>query len=108
MKPIFRADYVVAQSLGASFNGPAVPTSSSEGLSFQVAWTGATAAGTFKIQASNDSVTWIDLPGLSSVVAGPGAVFWNMASIFFQYARLVFVQTGGTGSVDANVFAKEI
>jgi len=108
MRPIYRPDYIEAQSMGASFNGPTVTTSSSDGICFQAVWVGATAAGTLRVQASNDAVVWTDLPATDYVVAGADSYLANLSAIYFQYARLVFVRTGGTGTLEADVFSKEI
>lgn len=108
MRPVYRSDYIVDASMGADVNASAIPTSSSEGLSLQAIWTGGTAAGTIKLQASNNGTDWSDLPGTSQTVAGAGSFLWNLYSIFFQYVRIKFVRSAGTGTLNANVFSKVI
>lgn len=108
MRSIYVPEYISSQSMGASFTGPTIATAASEGLCFQAVWVGATAAGTLRVQASNDGVVWTDLTFTDQVVAGPDSYLANLSGIFFQYARLAFVRTGGTGTLDADLYTKEI
>lgn len=71
----------------------------------------ATAAGTIKLQCSNDIITngaaptnWADIPNATSVVAsgvGPAIVIGNMC---FKYIRAVYTRTsGGTTTLALNM-----
>lgn len=107
MRPSYDDKYMVAQSMAANVTGRAVATLASEGLSFQAVWTG-TPTGTLKLQVSNDNTTYTDLPGTSQATGGAAGNFlWNLAGIYFQFIRLVYVRTGGVGTLDANSYSKE-
>lgn len=89
--------------------------------SIQAVWTGAGAAGTLKLQVSNDItpvtpatadpganvVNWSDYTGSSVTVAGPGNFEWNIVYVGFRWLRLVFTHTGGsTGTLQATFNGK--
>jgi len=70
--------------------------------SVQAVATGVTAAGTLKVQASNDMplpgrapTNWSDVTGLSVAVAAPGVVLIPKFDVCYQWLRLVFTQSGG-------------
>lgn len=72
------------------------------GVSIQVAWTGTT-AGTVKVQGSNDSLQWDDLTGMSSEASGtPGHEMFVMDTAYWQFLRVVFTHSGGTGFLSGN------
>jgi hypothetical protein len=106
MRPFYDPEYIINQSLGSSFSGPALPLKFMWGYCMQAVWTGATAAGTLKLQASNDSVNWSDITGSSTVVSGPGSYIWNAGDAWYPYVQLVFVQSSGTGNLNATVYGK--
>lgn len=67
------------------------------GISIQLAWTGTT-AGTVKLQASNDAIQWNDVDGITDDPAGSASnTAWDVAAAYFQYVRVVFTRSGGTG-----------
>jgi hypothetical protein len=93
------------QTGGSYFSGQWVSAS------FCPAFADLTAAGTLKIQCSNDlangdpykfvPANWCDIPNASSVIAsgaGPAILIPNMA---FGYIRAIYTRTGGGSSTIA-------
>jgi hypothetical protein len=88
----------------SSQNGSAINANQLVSASFQPIFGDVTAAGTVKIQFSNDNpgtaynftpTNWTDIPNATSAIAsgvGPGIVIANMA---FQFIRAVYTRTGG-------------
>lgn len=55
--------------------------------------------GTFKLQGCNDNSSWEDTPNSTLAVAGSaGHQGWNISNFGFQYARIYFVYSSGSGS----------
>lgn len=82
--------------------------------SAQIVCTGS-AAGTLKIQASNDAAIgnfptlfvpthWNDVPSATVTVTGAGSYLIPKTDICYQYVRLVYTNTG-TGTIAANLKA---
>lgn len=105
----------ITADLSASVNGGAIAIDWLNGYSLVVSWTG-TPTGTLKLQGSNDAwdedsqptqpefersaATWVDIAGSSTVTGGAAGSFsWNAADQNYQAVRLVYVRTGGTGSL---------
>lgn len=101
----------ITTSLGASFNGNAIRILDCTGFSIWLKWTGATAAGTFKLQAATSNTTptsWEDISGATSVAAGPGQALFNISLAYYSHVRIVFTRTGGTGTItEAFICGKE-
>ena len=57
--------------------------------------TGAAAAGTLKVQASPDGVTWADI-GVSNTFTGTSTYLTNQQWQFYPYVRLVYTTAGGS------------
>lgn len=78
------------------------------GVAVQIAWTGTT-AGTVKLQGSNDAAQWDDLTGLSDTPAGSASQnMWVVSYAYFQYLRVVFTRSGGTGLLSGTWSSKRI
>lgn len=76
-------------------------------VSAQVVTVGAGAAGTLKLQASNDDpmnattpVNWNDVTGASVATSGAGAFLIPKTDLCYQYIRFVYTNTG-TGTLSA-------
>lgn len=108
-------DIIISQQgLGASFNGEAIAVGQIYGFSVHMIYTG-TPAGTLKIQCSNDTTTqsasvtnWVDIAGASVVISGAGSTLFNVDQVFYKWIRVVYVRSGGAGSLDVNYFAKGV
>lgn len=116
-----------AESLGASVNSAPIKLDSLYLVAVAATWIGATAAGTLKIQFSEDDPTfgdgdditgWYDaitngcvVPSAAVTVAGPGSQLWEIGlngGVPHKWMRLVFTRTSGTGSIDAKFNAKGV
>ncbi len=110
--PINLANAVV---MNGTFNSNGVNLNQIGLYSVQAVWTGASAAGTVKLQVSNDPVqpvispmtanpsgnvvNWSDYSGTSQVVSGPGSFFWKINDVSELWMRFVFTFSSGTGSL---------
>jgi hypothetical protein len=109
--------YNTIQAKDASVNQTsAVPMdiSSVVAASAQVVMTG-TAAGTVKIQVSNDApnstevsgvpnvTNWSDVSGASVNVSGAGTYLIPVINISYQYMQIVYTKGSGTGTITVNV-----
>lgn len=92
-----------------STTGAAIDVNQAVSASFQVVTADTTAAGTVKLQMSNDIPTsprpnftptnWSDIPSATStVVAGVGPSF-IIANMAYSYIRAVFTRTAGAAVI---------
>ena len=96
---IANKNLVETNNLSASFNSDPVYLDHMEGFSFEVDVTTPDANGTFKIQTSNNKTNWIDYPSSSELLSGADKnIMYNVSSVYFRYARLVYTRTSGGGS----------
>lgn len=105
----------------ATISTNAIPVDQIYGFAIQAVWTG-TSAGTLKLQASSDpapkssnvstggpyAVTnWTDVTNSSTaVVSGGGNFMWNFNGAFYNYVRLVYTNSSGTGAITAEICVK--
>lgn len=89
------------------------------GFSIQVEITG-TAAGTIKLQGSNDPVpdtfgpspssypvvNWSDIADSSQPVTGAGSVFYNFDGCFYNWVRVVYTASSGSGTMTITLNTK--
>jgi len=117
--PLFDA---VPMSGSLTTGSSAVPLPFIEGFSVQALMTsigpqGVT--GTLKLQASLDRApninsknitltNWTDISGSTATVqfSGSHSVVWNVADAYFPHVRLVYTNTGGSGSLTARIAGK--
>lgn len=66
------------------------------GFTVFAAASGAAPAGTFKIQASPDGITFTDVPTLSNTFSGAATYFTNQQWQHYPYIRLVYTTAGGS------------
>lgn len=110
---------VLSAADNSSQDGIQIDSNQLIAVSFHVVFGDATAAGTVKIQASNDICTygnvaqeftvtnWTDIPtdqypGASAVIASGASAFLSMADFSFRWLRVVYTRSGG-GSTTINV-----
>lgn len=103
----------------ASQNGIKIDSSQLLQASFQAIFADATAAGTVKIQASNDINTsgtfnavnftptnWSDIPGAVATVASGVCPLIPLTNMSFGWIRAVFTRSsGGSSTVNVVMFA---
>jgi len=101
---------VIPSQTAASVNGSAIIAQNLINASVQMVATGA-AAGTLKIQVSNDITTnsqsftptnWTDLSGASVAVSGAGTYLIPIQNLCYEYIRVVYTNTG-TGTIAARL-----
>jgi hypothetical protein len=100
---------LAAQSMGASFTLPAGQGSRVTALrSFSIAlrWTGAP-VGNFQMQASHDGTNWFDRGGPVSGGAAAGDILFEEDEAFFNWVRIDWDRTSGTGVADATLVGVE-
>ncbi len=116
-----------AESLGASVNSAPIKLDSLYLVAVAAVWTGGTAAGTLKIQFSEDDPSfgdgdditgWHDaiangcvVPATAVTVAGAGSQLWEIGGnggVPHKWMRLVFTRTSGTGVLEAKFNAKGV
>jgi hypothetical protein len=92
--------------------------------SFIATFTDAAAAGTLKLQASNDfdnagnvaaaaftpsATSWVDVPSASVVVAaGATSLIPMPLQISYRWLRLVWTRTAGAGTLSVNINAQSV
>ena len=75
------------------------------GFSLQVVFSGTALNGSFKLQASNDSTNWTDLPSSSqaiSALTGASSVIWNIDAAYYNYVRAAWTFTSGAGTISVS------
>ena len=53
--------------------------------------------GVAKLQASNNSLTWIDIPSSSQTITVGAPHLWNVTAAGYKWARVIFTPTKDTG-----------
>lgn len=104
-----------------SQNSSAVDASQLISSSFHFVFSDADAAGSVKIQASNDvcadgmapssfAVTnWIDVPNQSATITAGSAALLTIANMSYRWVRAAFTQTTpGTGTLRVNMFGVSV
>jgi len=98
-----------AVSTAASITGDSFSIQDSDNVGLDLRWTGTT-AGTIAVQVSNDNSTFTALT-LSAVPTPAGSAdnyLVNINQAPFQYMRIVFTRTSGTGTLTAIVSMKGV
>lgn len=80
------------------------------GFSAQVQFSGTALNGSFKLQATNifNDVTkvpehWYDVPSSSQAVSaltGNQTLLWNIDATYYNYVRIVWTNSSGTGTLN--------
>ena len=93
-----------AADLSASVNSSAVDCGVIRDCSIQAIITGSSPTGTFKLQVSNDTgqvANWMDLAGSSQAITTTGNIGWSISPMLYDWVRIVYTRTSGTGNVSA-------
>jgi len=101
----------------ASQTGAAVEASQLVSMSAHAYFGDVTAAGTLKLQASNDPdaqgpvstfvpTNWVDIPSASAAIAAGAPALITIANMSYRWVRAVYTRTGGGSStINVNMFA---
>jgi Flp pilus assembly protein TadG len=101
----------------ASQTGTAVDAGQLVSMSAHAFFGDATAAGTVKLQASNDPdaqgpisgfspTNWVDIPSATAAVTSGGPVIITIANMSYRWIRAVYTSTsGGSTTINVNMFA---
>jgi len=106
---------IIQTQVIASTNLAAIPLQQKFSVSAIATFTVNDAAGTLKIQVSNDApvgqqpeyytpsaTSWVDLAGATVTVASGAVAIIPKTDVCYQYMRLVWTRSGGTGSFTVN------
>ncbi len=103
-------------NLAASFNLKPIWLGHVAIAAIQVMFSGAAPTGSFKLQASCDAgnhrasgeanqyatvTNWTDVANSATAVSASGSVLWNIADPGYQWVRVVWTFTSGTGTVSS-------
>lgn len=83
----------------ADVYSPTIGLDQAYGYAIQAIWTGASLAGSVKLQSTVDGSTWSDVSGSSQSVSGPGSNIWNVQSAFYTSVRAYFTYSSGSGGI---------
>ena len=95
--------------LSGNVTAPAILLENIYGYSVQAVLTGSP-VGSIKLQASDDEGTdligggvtnWTDITESITAVTTSGNIIWNVTSSFYRWARVVYVFTSGSGTLNA-------
>lgn len=102
---------VLSGSVAGDVTGTALNANQWVSASFQFYFSGSDAAGTCKLQASNDLTSpthWVDIPNQSTAITSAGSALLTITNSTYQWIRPIYTHTSGTGTVTANCNALSI
>lgn len=98
-------DTIIPSQAAGSVTTAAIPALNLLYMSATLVSTGAGAAGTLKMQASNDEpadgsapTNWADIPSATVAVSGAGTVLIPKTDLCYQWVRFVYTNSG-TGTI---------
>jgi len=100
-------ELAIGPSLSSSANSAVEDLNQDAGFSLQVVFTGTALNGSFKLQASNDLIAptnWTDVASSAQAVTaltGSSSLLWNLDATYYNYVRLSWTNSSGTGSVSS-------
>lgn len=106
--------FLPATSGATSFNSTGYPLGHVVLFYIQAVITG-TLAGTAKLQTSGEpiltgdpnaqpaSTSWVDYTGSSQTIASAGVAAWNVADVGFNWVRIVYTASSGTGTITGTI-----
>ena len=95
--------------MASSLTSPAVGIQFLDNVGIMASWTG-TPTGTFAVQVSVDTVTWVPIT-LSPAITASGSAdqaYFELNQLSAPYIRLVYTASSGSGTLNALVTAKMI
>lgn len=76
--------------------------------SIQVDFSSGTLGGTLALEVSNNGSTWSALTGSSQVVASGVSHLWTVQGAGYDYVRVTWTASAGTGTLSSVAFLKEL
>lgn len=109
-----RLNATVFSATNATGNGSQVDANQMVAVSFHAIFSDAAAAGTLKVQASNDlaadrgqgpfTVTnWVDVPNATATVTSGASALITIAQSCYGFVRVVWTRSAGAGTVTVNM-----
>lgn len=102
---------VSAGNLSGNITSDGLEVKAAIRMSLQVSWTGSSPVGTLKVQGSNDNITFADDPEQASPLAisgSSGQALIKIANTSYNYVRVLYTSTSGSGSLNVNLSAKRL
>lgn len=109
MTTIKQLNLLESQAMTASFNSSEVDVSQFVGFSIQCVYTGSP-NGSLKIQVSNDQedpTNWDDLDNSTVTITTSGSETYIVGEVFYNFIRLVYTFSSGSGTFNAKFVAKD-
>lgn len=108
MQIVSSVHFLSAQTLGATFNSPAISMPRMDRITFGLSWSG-TPAGSLVVQGSVDGSVWVTIASIAAItMAGAGDTALIDMATGCPYIRLSYTRSGGTGSLDVYYSQKEV
>lgn len=115
MKPINALALSASDHAGAQ-SGVQLDSNQWFSASFHAYFGDSSAAGTLKLQASNDTfdilgaagavVNWVDIPNLTATIASGATAILTLSVSCYRWLRVVYTPSGGgSTTITVNVFA---
>ena len=98
---------ISASNAGANFTSDPIRLGDLTTFSIQVTFSSGTLNGTLKLQGSNDNTNWSDIGGSSQAVASGASHLWTINNAGYDYVRVDWVNSSGTGTLSAAARIKE-
>lgn len=100
--------YFYEQSLASNFTGELIDNNEITYISFQCIWSGSP-TGTLVLEGSNDGTNFISLTNMTQSLSGSsGSYVFEFIKPTFQWMRIRFQYSSGSGSISINVFGQNL
>lgn len=98
---------ISAANAGSNFTSVPIRLGDLVTFSVQVTFSSGTLNGTLKLQGSNDNSNWSDVAGSSQAVTSGASHLWTINNAGYDYVRVDWVNSSGTGTLSAEARIKE-
>lgn len=105
---VFEYQLLSNGSLSGNLISPSQQLTQMAMCSIQASWSGSSPVGSLRLQISNNNTVWSDYTGSGVAVNGDGNFLWNLINTAFQYVRVVYSFTSGTGTLSITVNGKGV
>jgi hypothetical protein len=101
--------YQLISAANAAVNQTSVPIRLADltTYSVQVTFSSGTLNGTLALEVSNDATNYSALAGSSQAVSSGVSHLWTVNNAGYDYVRVTWTATSGTGTLSATAFLKE-